>query len=440
MPCEQEQTVQSLIDSGILFPIDDGNHGSIHPKVSDYVEEGVPFLMASDLVGSRVDLENCARLSLQTASSLRKGFARDGDVLLTHKGTIGRTAILEGCGEVGAILTPQITFYRIKDSNRLDARYLRFYFNSTPFQSLLATWSGAGSTRAYLGITAQCGLPIAVPSIQDQRSIANILGTLDNKIELNRKTRDTHGDIAKVLFKSWFVDFDPVRAKAEGRPTGLPEEISDLFPDSFEDSELGEVPSGWGCRQLREMIESIKDRQEDRLLEEFSATVTGIEPRDDRFKKNLAKSSNKNRVAHEGDLVFGLSRRVINFGRMPRSIGAFSPVYEVFRLLPGAPISTKFIEKQIRQRMSEFMIILKPAAREGQAIDREILLDQSVPIAPGKVIIAFEALADLVENRIKSIVENINVLEQMRDALLPRLISGELRVPDAEKMLEEVGI
>ena len=86
------------------------------------------------------------------------------------------------------------------------------------------------------------------------------------------------------------------------------------------------------------------------------------------------------------------------------------------------------------------MIILKPAAREGQAIDREILLDQSVSIAPSKVIAAYEALADLVENRTRSIIKNINVLEQIRDALLPRLISGELRVPDAEKMLEEVGI
>jgi type I restriction enzyme S subunit len=86
---------------------------------------------------------------------------------------------------------------------------------------------------------------IIFPTLPVQKGIAHILGTLDDNIELNRRTNETLEAIAKVLFKSWFVDFDSVRAKAEGRPTGLPAEISRLFPNSFEDSELGEIPSGW---------------------------------------------------------------------------------------------------------------------------------------------------------------------------------------------------
>src|SRR6185437_15207677 len=90
---------------------------------------------------------------------------------------------------------------------------------------------------------------IPLPPIHEQRAIAHILGTLDDKIELNRRMNETLEAMARALFKSWFVDFDPVRAKAEGRDTGLPKHIADLFPDSFEDSELGEVPKGWtvGC-------------------------------------------------------------------------------------------------------------------------------------------------------------------------------------------------
>ena len=88
---------------------------------------------------------------------------------------------------------------------------------------------------------------------EERTAIAHILGTLDDKIELNRKTNETLEAMAKALFKSWFVDFDPVRAKGEGRPTGLPAEISDLFPDSFEDSELGQIPSGWYHRELQEV-------------------------------------------------------------------------------------------------------------------------------------------------------------------------------------------
>ena len=84
-----------------------------------------------------------------------------------------------------------------------------------------------------------------VPPLAEQRAIAHILGTLDDKIELNRRMNETLEAMARALFKSWFVDFDPVRAKAEGRDPGLPQPIADLFPDRFEDSELGEIPAGW---------------------------------------------------------------------------------------------------------------------------------------------------------------------------------------------------
>ena len=397
-----------------------------------------PYIRTKDIKDGVIDTSSIEYVPDSVFPSISRYTVDKGDLIVSIVGTIGNCAITPDHLDK-ASLTENCAKLINLDKGRLDTFFLYYFLSGSSGQALIKE-RVVGSTQPKLPLYGIESIPVALPSIEEQKAIANILGTLDDKIELNRKTNETLEGIAKALFKSWFVDFDPVRAKAEGRSTGLPDEISELFPDSFEESDLGEIPKGWGCRQLRELIESIKDRQEDRLLEEFSATVTGIEPRDDRFKKNLAKSSNKNRVAYEGDLVFGLSRRVINFGRMPRSIGAFSPVYEVFRSLPGAPISTKFIEEQIRQRMSEFMIILKPAAREGQAIDREIFLDQLVSIAPGKVIAAFEVLADLIESRMRSLAENINVLEQMRDALLPRLISGELRIPDAEKMLEEVGI
>ena len=90
-----------------------------------------------------------------------------------------------------------------------------------------------------------------MPPLDEQRAIAHILGTLDDKIELNRRMNETLEAMARALFKSWFVDFDPVRAKAEGRDPGLPQPLADLFPDSFEDSELGEIPKGWQVRRVR---------------------------------------------------------------------------------------------------------------------------------------------------------------------------------------------
>ncbi len=105
--------------------------------------------------------------------------------------------------------------------------------------------SQASSTMPAINFGMMDSIKIRFPPLPYQKAIAHILGTLDDKIELNQKMNQTLEEIAKAIFKSWFVDFDPVRAKAEGRPTGLPPEISDLFPDELVDSEISEIPKGW---------------------------------------------------------------------------------------------------------------------------------------------------------------------------------------------------
>ena len=145
-------TVEELIALNILERPIDGNHGSIHPKTADYVPSGIPFVMASDLKAGRVDLDNCSFISEKQARKLAKGFSLPGDVLLSHKATIGRTAIVQDNAFPFIMLTPQITYYRIKDPTRLNNRFLKFYFDSRGFKDLFEAWAGAGSTRAYLGI------------------------------------------------------------------------------------------------------------------------------------------------------------------------------------------------------------------------------------------------------------------------------------------------
>ena len=178
----KEYTVQDLIDQGMLAESMDGNHGSIHPKSSDYVSEGVPFIMANDLVNGVVDLINCSFISEKQAKTLKKGFAHPNDVLLTHKATIGRTAIVPNKYET-IILTPQVTYYRVLKG--IDNRYLKYYFDSDFFQNTLRNWAGSGSTRAYIGITAQRKLPIILPPLNVQTKIATVLALLDEKISLN---------------------------------------------------------------------------------------------------------------------------------------------------------------------------------------------------------------------------------------------------------------
>jgi type I restriction enzyme, S subunit len=171
-------SVQKLVDENILKKPLDGNHGNIHPKSSDYVDHGIPFVMANNFANGEVNLGSCKFITKARADRLQKGFSVAGDVLLTHKGTVGNTAIVGELSTDYIMLTPQVTYYRVTDHNRLSNRFLRQYFDSQPFQSLFISLAGGG-TRAYLGIVKQLALPIVKPPVIEQRAIAEALSDVD---------------------------------------------------------------------------------------------------------------------------------------------------------------------------------------------------------------------------------------------------------------------
>ena len=176
-------TVQDLIDKKYIDPPMDGNHGELHPKASDYVATGIPFVMANNLSDGFVDLSQCAFITEKQAKTLRKGFARPDDVLLTHKATLGRTAIVpEGYEYI--ILTPQVTYYRVHKG--LSNVFLRYYFESSYFQSTLEAFAGGGSTRAYIGITKQCGLPVYLPCESSMNILTYSLSQIERVRLLNQ--------------------------------------------------------------------------------------------------------------------------------------------------------------------------------------------------------------------------------------------------------------
>ncbi|MEY4808624.1 MAG: hypothetical protein RLZZ206_3013, partial [Cyanobacteriota bacterium] len=168
--------------------------------------------------------------------------ARSPGVVTGRYGTIGNVYFLT------EDYFPLNTTLYVKDFKGNVPRFISYRLRSIDFNSCSDKAAVPGVNRNHLH-----ELETQIPPIAEQKAIAHILGTLDDKIELNSKINEALEAMAKALFKSWFVDFDPVRAKAEGRPTGLPADISDLFPDSFEDSELGEIPSGWEVKALDEI-------------------------------------------------------------------------------------------------------------------------------------------------------------------------------------------
>lgn len=176
-------SVGKLVQSGALEKPLDGNHGNIHPKSGDFVDFGIPFVMANNVQGGQLDLNDCSFIRKEQADSLQKGFSLPGDVLLTHKATIGNTAVVGDIPFPYVMLTPQVTYYRVIDKKRLNNIYLRHFFDSHSFQRTLQVMSGGG-TRSYIGITAQLQLPVATPpSVAEQEAIAETLTDADTLIE-----------------------------------------------------------------------------------------------------------------------------------------------------------------------------------------------------------------------------------------------------------------
>ena len=239
-------TIGELVKEKIIAPPVDGNHGDIHPKGNDFTTSGVPFIMASDIDNGVIDLNTCKFISKSQADNLRKGFAKTGDVLLTHKATIGRTAIVKENEHPYLMLTPQVTYYRVLNNKILDNRFLKYYFDFKPFQETLAFWAGAGSTRAYLGILGQQNLSIRLPEISLQKKIADVLSEIDSKIELNNRMNSELEAMAKTLYDYWFVQFDFPDAKGKpykssGGKMVYNEELKREIPESWEAKQLSDI-------------------------------------------------------------------------------------------------------------------------------------------------------------------------------------------------------
>lgn len=176
-----------LVKNKIIEAPKDGNHGEKHPTADEYVSGGIPFLMASDIRNGKAELEHCKHITKERAEMLDKGFAKEGDVLLTHKATIGEVAILKGLRDEYAMLTPQVTYYRILDNTRLAQIYLYAVFNSNSFQNEMQT-KAAQSTRPYIGISEQQNLTIAIPcSIEEQKKVGKYFSDLDDLITLHQR-------------------------------------------------------------------------------------------------------------------------------------------------------------------------------------------------------------------------------------------------------------
>ena len=227
-----------------------------------YLQEG-PFALirSQNVYNDGFHREGLAFISDKQADDLRNVEVLQEDVLLNITGD----SVARVCQVDSEILPARVNQHVAivrPDPARLDAGFLRYFLVSPHVQSMLLSWADSGSTRKALTKQMIESFEVSAPvDISEQRAIAHILGTLDDKIELNRRMNETLEEMARALFKSWFVDFEPVRARMEGRwrrgesLPGMPAELYDLFLDGMVDSELGEIPAGWEVVPLPEAMD-----------------------------------------------------------------------------------------------------------------------------------------------------------------------------------------
>ena len=217
---------------------------------SDYRLVGIPSIMPQNLGDNRVIEDRIARIGKRDARRLARYLVREGDIVYSRRGDVERRALI-GPREDGWLCGTGCLRVRLGE-NGVDPRYASYYLGHPAVREWIVRHAH-GATMPNLNTAILSACPFIVPPVSEQRAIAHVLGTLDDKIELNRRMNATLEAMARALFRSWFVDFDPVRAKMEGRDTGLPPDIADLFPDRIVESELGSCltagdPAKWRMR------------------------------------------------------------------------------------------------------------------------------------------------------------------------------------------------
>ena len=319
----------------------------------------------------------------------------------------------------------------------IDARFLLYAFLGEGFQNTLRAKTVHGSTVDRILLTEMADFPIYAPqAITEQRAIAHILGTLDDKIELNRRMNATLEAMARALFRSWFVDFDPVRARMAGRDTGLPKEIADLFPDRLVDSELGAIPDGWCASTLADVARLNPESWSNHnapariLYVDLAKTKWGDIDEIQMFSWADAPSRAR-RVLRPGDTIVGTVRPGNgSFALIDRDDLTGSTGFAVLR--PADPIEREIV--WCAATSADTIDRLAHLADGGAypAVSPTAVLNVAVVIPDERVRLAFSTVAAPLLNRLKANQREARILGTLRDALLPKLVSGELRVTGLE--------
>jgi type I restriction enzyme S subunit len=401
------KSVGELEAAGVLL-VQDGNHGEYRPRREELVPDGTPHIRAADISDAGViDFAGAQRINDVALARIRKGVGAPGDVLLTHKGTVGRVARAPAEAP-HFVCSPQTTFWRSLDSNQLDQTFVFAYLRSPSFAAQLRTRMHESDMAPYVSLTAQRSFVLPLPPISEQRRIAAVLGVLDDKIESNRRLAGLLEETVATLFRARFVDFVGV--------------------DEFEDSKIGRIPRGWRVGSLYDIARVTYGRPFKSSLFNDSEGTPLIRIRDlpgNEPSVLTPESRTDARLIRRRDIVVGMD------GEFRAYVWAGPDSWLNQRVCvvdPQDTISRAFVLEAIKRPLAFF-----EATKGGTTVihlGKRDIDTFAMVVPPPMVMREFGVAADSMLALAVELRWESRTLASCRDALLPKLVSGQVRVPN----------
>jgi type I restriction enzyme S subunit len=407
-------------------------------KVSTFVDEGVPIISGQHLHGFRLD-ESAGFNFISPAHADRLGNSnvRQLDIILTHAGTIGQVAIIPENATFDRYVISQRQFFLRPNTKMVDPLFLTYWFHGPVGRHrLLMHASQVGVPSISRPATNLKNIQIELPPLPEQRAIVGVLSALDDKIELNRRMNATLEAMARAIFRDWFVDFGPTRAKIEGREPYLAPDLWPLFPDRLDNEGK---PEGWEMGTLGDVAESPRRGVKPSEIPEDTPYI-GLEHMPRRSIalsewEGAGKVTSNKSAFRKGEFLFGKLRPYFHKVGVAPVDGICSTDIVVVR-----PKRKEWLAYTLACISSDDFVEFTNAASTGTKMPRtswNAMSTYETCLGTEEVAAAFN---HLVAPMIESIIANIHesrTLAQTRDLLLPRLMSGEIRVAEAEKIVEE---
>ena len=405
-------------------------------RVNTFVPNGIPIISGQHLHEVRIDEAPGFNFITQDhAQRLAKANVQRGDVVFTYAGNIGQVSYIPADSQFERYVISQRQFYMRCDRSKVIPEFVALYFKSPEGQhKLLANSSQVGVPMIAQPVTYLRSIEIPIPPLHEQRAIAHVLGTLDDKIELNRRMNRTLEEMARAIFEDWFVDFGPTRAKMEGQEPYLPPELWDLFPDELVESELGEIPEGWEAKPLSEFSSlnseswSKSNLPEEIEYADLANTKWGTITSTQQLSRESAPSRAR-RVLRAGDTIIGTVRPGNgSYSLVGRDDLTGSTGFAVLR-----PLQHRFRELVYLAATDPTNIERLTNRADGAAypaVSPEVVAETSV-VVPKENFDLLSYLSDVARPMMDKIEGNqseIQTIAALRNELLPRLLSGELKL------------